>query len=119
MSGQLLATARQAGVLKLLDDERHLLLHGAGVELGALLQRREAAVADVLAHDGRVPSAFVTALRTRAERNRQLLAASLDGARAASAQVSRKQAGSALRTYTAKGEPKDVARQPATRDKRA
>jgi hypothetical protein len=119
MIGQMLASARQARVLKLLDDERHLLLHGPLEKLTALIERREAAVADVLAHDRRVPSAFVTALRARAERNRRLLGASLEGTRNATAQVGRNRAGSALRTYTANGEPRDVTRQQATRDKRA
>jgi hypothetical protein len=113
------AGRREDKALHLLDRERAVLLRGPIGELEALVARREAVMAEILA-DTRPPSAaFVEALRVKAERNSRLLLASIAGLRAGREQVeSAGTAGQRLRTYTAQGQALEVNEGAATRDSR-
>lgn len=112
-------SGRHDRVLKLLDRERAILLHGPIGELGAVVERRESLLAELLAGDGELPDGFMTALKAKAERNSRLLLASLAGLRAARDQIeSVEQAHRSLRTYTARGAAVEVAGQASTRDQR-
>jgi hypothetical protein len=113
------ARRREAMALRLLDRERAALLEGPLSDLEALVAAREALVAEILAATEPPSTAFVAALRSKAERNSRLLLASLAGVRAARGQV--EAAGAAarrLRTYTAEGKAREVSDQPSTRDSR-
>lgn len=112
--------ARVERVLKLLDREREIILNGPLSDLGALVARRETALAQILT--ARTPPAerFLALLRDRAERNRALLRASLEGVRTAIGQISRINAArDRLRTYSADGQSRDLRQTVVTRDKRA
>lgn len=120
MIGHILTSARYARILRLLDLERKLILNGPLSGLKALVERREAAVAEVLEQETDLPEAFLVALKARAERNSRLILASLAGVRAGTAQVERIRASRAqLRTYTAAGARVDVPTPRITRDQRA
>ena len=79
MIAHILASARYARVLRLLDLERKLILNGPLAGLKALVERREAALAEILETETELPEAFIVALKARAERNGRLLLASLAG----------------------------------------
>ena len=120
MIAQILTSARYARILRLLDLERKLILNGPLVGLKALVERREAAVAEVLATETDLPEAFLVALKARAERNSRLILASLAGVRAGAAQVEEIRASRGqLRTYNAAGAPVEVVPTQITRDQRA
>ena len=120
MIASILNSARYERVLKLLDQERKVILNGPLVELPALVDRREAAMAEILEAEGTLPEAFLTALKAKAERNSRLLLASLAGVRSAGEQISRIAAASdRLRTYSPDGQPDEVRQPTITRDKRA
>ena len=120
MIGHILTSARYARILRLLDLERKLILNGPLSGLKALVERREAAVAEVLDQETEVPEAFLVALKARAERNSRLILASLAGVRAGASHVEQIRAARAqLRTYTAAGTPVDVRATRVTRDQRA
>ena len=59
MIAHILASARYARVLRLLDLERKLILNGPLAGLRALVDRREAAVAEILANESDLPEAFL------------------------------------------------------------
>ena len=69
MIAHILTSARYARILRLLDLERKLILNGPLSGLKALVERREAAVAEVLESETDLPEAFLVALKARAERN--------------------------------------------------
>ena len=120
MIAHVLASARYARVLRLLDLERKLILSGPLAGLKELVDRREAAVADILATETDLPEAFLVALKARAERNGRLLLASLAGVKAGVAQIDEIRAGrDQLRTYSATGTRVDVGPKPGTHDQRA
>ena len=120
MIANILTSARYARILRLLDLERKLILNGPLAGLRALVERREAAVAELLATESEVPEAFLSALKARAERNSRLILASLAGVRAGAAQIEQiRSAGSRLLTYTAAGTPVEVRGSRATHDQRA
>jgi hypothetical protein len=120
MIGRLLRSGRHERILKLLDQEREIILNGPLSELKALVDRREAAINDMMAEGGSAPEAFLTALEAKAKRNARLIEASLAGVRAATAEVDRLEAATGnLRTYTERGAPVDVRAQHITRDERA
>jgi hypothetical protein len=120
MIANMFASARYARVLRLLDLERRLILNGPLAGLKALVEQREAAVAEILANETDLPEAFLAALKARAERNSRLLLASLAGARSGAAQAEEARAAAErLRTYSASGEPVDVRTPRVTRDQRA
>ena len=79
MIAHILTSARYARILRLLDLERKVILNGPLSSLRALVDRREAAVAEVLDSESEVPEAFLAALKARAERNSRLILASLAG----------------------------------------
>ena len=88
--------------------------------LKALVERREAAVAEVLDSESEVPEAFLVAIKARAERNSRLILASLAGVRAGAEQIEQiRTTRSQLRTYNAAGAPVDVRPREITRDQRA
>lgn len=120
MIANMFASARYARVLRLLDLERKLILNGPLAGLKALVDQREAAVADILGSESELPEAFLVAVKARAERNSRLILASLAGVRAgmAQAEAARLAAGQ-LRTYSASGEPVEVQETRVTRDQRA
>ena len=67
-----------------------------------------------------LPAAFLAALKSKAERNRRLILASLNGVTAAEAQIARIDAAQgALRTYSPEGAPVEAAPPRVTRDTRA
>ncbi|MBP7003068.1 hypothetical protein [Amaricoccus sp.] len=107
-------------VLRLLDEERRVLLEGPIADLGDLVARREALIAEIVAQETEIPRAFLTALKARAERNGQLIQAAIAGVRSAAAEVARIDAAQGrLRTYSAAGAPVEIARARVTRDTRA
>ena len=119
MIGTLFGGSRQEKVLRLLDQEREVILRGPLVALGPLVARREAEIAELLA--GESPGeAFLSQVKARAERNSRLLLASLAGARAAAETVDRaRRAAARLRTYSADGQPLELGAARITRDQRA
>lgn len=120
MIASILSSARYERVLKLLDQERKVILNGPLGELGALVERREAAVAEILEGEAALPEAFLAALKAKAERNSRLLLASLAGVRSAAEQIARiRAAQDKLRTYSADGQPVEVQQPTISRDKRA
>lgn len=120
MITSLLAGARLERVLRLLDQERKVLLEGPLGDLPAIGEKREALLAELLAEGTELPAAFLAALKSRAERNRRLILASLDGVRAAEARIARIDAAQgALRTYSPEGAPVEVVPARITRDSRA
>lgn len=120
MIASLLSSARLERVLRLLDQERKVILNGPLAELAALVARREALLAELLAEERSLPEAFLTAVKARAERNGRLILASIAGVKSATAQISQIDAArDSLRTYSAEGAPVEVASTRVTRDKRA
>lgn len=120
MIAHILATARYARVLRLLDLERKLILNGPLAGLKALVERREAALAEILETETDLPEAFIVALKSRAERNGRLLLASLAGVRAGAAQIEQIQAThDQLRTYAPSGARVEVTPPRGSRDRRA
>jgi hypothetical protein len=120
MIAHILASARYARVLRLLDLERKLILSGPLNGLKALVERREAAVAEIFEKETELPEAFLVALRARAERNGRLLLASLAGVKDGVAQVEGiRGARDRLSTYSAAGERVEVGQKVATQDKKA
>ena len=120
MIAHILTSARYARILRLLDLERKVILNGPLSSLRALVDRREAAVAEVLESESQVPEAFLAALKARAERNSRLILASLAGVRSGADQIAQIQASrSQLRTYSAAGAPVEVNTPAITRDQRA
>lgn len=115
-----LNTTRFERILKLLDQERQLILGGPLADLKALVERREAAMTEILATEGPLPEAFLAALKSKAERNSRLLLASLAGVRSAADQITHIQASrNRLGTYSADGHRVELAQTTITRDKRA
>ena len=120
MIAHILASARYARVLRLLDLERKLILNGPLSGLKALVDRREAAIAEILENESDLPEAFLVALKARAERNGRLILASLAGVQAGAAQIEQIRATrDQLRTYSATGTRVEVRPKPVTRDQRA
>ncbi len=115
-----LISQRYNRILKLLDQERSVILKGPLSQLRALVDQREAAMSEILADEATLPEAFLTALKARAERNSRLLLASIAGVRSATDQIERIQSAQEnLRTYSPDGQPVDVRQTQVTRDKRA
>ncbi|MER2508004.1 hypothetical protein [Amaricoccus sp.] len=120
MIANILNSVRYERVLKLLDQERKVILNGPLAELPALVDRREVAMAEILESEDVLPEAFLTALKAKAERNSRLLLASLAGVRSAGEEISRISAAhDKLRTYAPNGHPIEVRQPTVTRDKRA
>ncbi len=120
MIASMLTSSRFERVLRLLDQERKLILDGPLSELGAIVARREVLLGELLDQERDLPEAFLAAVKARAERNSRLILASIAGARSAEAEIARiDDARNRLRTYTATGAPVDVAPTRITRDTRA
>ncbi len=120
MIASMLNSARLERVLRLLDQERRVLLSGPLAELKPLVDRREALLAELLAEERTLPEAFLSAVQARAERNGRLMQAAIAGVKSADAQIARIDAArDSLRTYSADGAPVEVTRSRVTRDKRA
>jgi hypothetical protein len=120
MMAHILTSARYARILRLLDLERKLILNGPLTGLKPLVERREAAIAELLESETDLPEAFLVALKARAERNSRLILASLAGVRAAAAQIRKiHEAQHRLGTYAADGTRVETADRPTTRDQRA
>jgi hypothetical protein len=110
---------RQEKVLRLLDQERRVILDGPLGDLAALVGKRETALAEVLAAES-PDEAFLSRVKAKAERNARLLRASLAGVRAAAETLGRaRRAASRLRTYSADGRPVELGDPRVTRDTRA
>jgi hypothetical protein len=106
-------------VLRMLDDERAVLLNGPIAELKPLVDRREVLLAAILAEDGDLPEGFLDALQARAERNSRLLLAGIAGLKTAREQVeAAEDARTRLRTYNAAGASVDVRDPGRTHDQR-
>lgn len=119
MIARFLTSARYARVLRLLDLERRLILNGPLTGLKAVVEQREAAVAEILENETELPDAFLTALKARAERNSRLILASLAGVRSGIARIGEIATDlTELRTYTAAGAPVAVRAPGTTRDHR-
>lgn len=120
MIGSLLSSSRYERILRLLDQERRVILDGPLAALRPLVDKREALVEELLAGQPELPEAFLAALKARAERNSRLLLASIAGVKSAEAQIARMDdARDQLRTYSAAGAPVEVRRTQVTRDTRA
>jgi hypothetical protein len=120
MIAHILASARYARVLRLLDLERRMILSGPLAGLAAVVDRREAALAEIVATEVDLPEAFLVAVRARAERNSRLLVASLAGAKAGAAELGRLLAArDRLSTYSASGARVEMRPGRPVRDKRA
>lgn len=119
MIASILTNSRYERVLRLLDQERKVILNGPLVELAALVEKREALLAEAFENEAELPEAFLDALKSRAERNSRLILASIAGVKSAEAQIARiDNARDTLRTYSEKGAPVEVARSQITRDSR-
>ncbi len=119
MIAHILTSARYARILRLLDLERKLILNGPLTGLRAVVERREAAIAELLETQTDLPEAFLVALKARAERNSRLILASLAGVRSGRAEIERIRADRGrLRTYTAEAQVA-VQQVETTRDHRA
>lgn len=120
MIARILTSARYARVLRLLDLERRLILNGPLTGLRAIVEQREAAVAEILETESDLPEAFLVALKARAERNSRLILASLAGVRSGITRIEQiaKERGE-LRTYTAEGTSIAVRATETTQDHRA
>jgi hypothetical protein len=120
MIAQFLTSSRCARILRLLDLERTVILNGPLASLRTLVDRRERALAEILAARKELPPDFVATLKARAERNSRLILASLAGVRSGAAQIEQiRTARSQLRTYSPAGTAVEVREQPITRDQRA
>lgn len=120
MIASLLATSRFDRLLRLLDQERKVILNGPLVELSALVAKREALLEELLEQERDLPEAFLTAVKARAERNSRLILASIAGVKSAGARIAQMdEARDRLRTYSADGAPVEVAPTRTTRDTRA
>jgi hypothetical protein len=120
MIGNILSSGRYERILRLLDLERNVILNGPLSSLAPLIERREAAMKDLVAGKTGAPEAFLADLKTRAERNSRLLLASLAGVKAAQNQISEiNSARDRLRTYSADGTSREVRQTTVTRDHRA
>ena len=120
MIAQFLMSTRCARVLRLLEEERGLILSGPLSALGPLVERRERALAEITSSDTPPSLEFITALKARAERNSRLLLASLAGIRAARKDLEKLDEDAAnLRTYTADGAHTSSEAQSHSRDLRA
>jgi len=120
MIAEFLMTARYNQILRILDDERRLILSGPLENLRLLVDKREKAIAELVQSENPVPEAFVAALKSRAERNGRLLQASIEGIRAATATIDgigKKE--ESLQTYDARGKKVAAGQAVGTRDKRA
>ena len=89
MIASLLTSARFERVLRLLDQERKVILNGPLTELKALVERREALLGELFAEERALPEAFLAAVKARAERNSRLILASIAGVKSAEAQIAR------------------------------
>lgn len=120
MINGMLSSGRYARILRLLDLERQVILNGPLSGLQALVDRREAEIAEMLAGGNDAPEAFLDALKRKAERNSRLILASLAGVKAAEAQIDQIDAQqSRLRTYAADGSAVEVGQTPSKRDQRS
>ncbi len=120
MIASLISGSRYERVLRLLDQERKVILSGPLSELAALVEKREALIAELVAAERTLPEAFLAAVKARAERNSRLVLASIAGVKSAQAALERIDAAEgSLRTYSADGAPVEVAAKRVTRDKRA
>jgi hypothetical protein len=120
MISEALTSTRYSKVLRMLDEERQLLLSGPLDKLQALVSKREAAMNELLESGASLPQAFIVALKARAERNGRLLRASIDGMKSARTQIDLiNQQSEELRTYRADGTQVSVSRTHSTRDTRA
>jgi hypothetical protein len=120
MITEALTSSRYSKILRMLDEERQLLLTGPLDRLQSLVAKREAAMNELLSSRASLPEAFILALKTRADRNGRLLRASLDGMRSARTQIDQiNQQSEVLRTYKADGKEVRVTSPQTTRDTRA
>lgn len=120
MISEALTSTRYSKVLRMLDEERQLLLSGPLDKLQALVSKREAAMNELLNSGASLPEAFIEALKARAERNSRLLRASIEGMKSARAQIDEiNQQGNSLKTYRADGTQVSVSQARSTRDTRA
>ncbi len=120
MIDSFLSSSRYDRVLRLLDQERKVILNGPLSALSALVEKREALLSELLTQDHVLPEAFLQALKTRAERNSRLILASIAGVRSAEALLTKlDEASETLRTYSAEGVRVDLGPVRVTRDTRA
>jgi len=63
MIASLLAASRFDRLLRLLDQERKVILNGPLTELSALVAKRETLLEELLEQERELPEAFVTALK--------------------------------------------------------
>ncbi|MEX0969301.1 MAG: hypothetical protein WD046_02515 [Paracoccaceae bacterium] len=93
-------------LLRLLDDERVLLLSGQLTALPALSAERDQlfhALGQTSRANTKALAEYGSAIRNRAERNHRLLGAALDGMRSSASLLNQNSDPSALQTYTASG----------------
>lgn len=120
MITEALTSSRYSKLLRMLDEERQLLLSGPMDKLQSLVAKREAAMNELLSSGVSLPEAFIVALKARADRNGRLLRASIEGMRSARAQIEEiNQQNEELRTYRADGSQVKVSLPQSTRDTRA
>lgn len=74
MITEALTSSRYSKILRMLDEERQLLLSGPLDKLQALVSSREAAMNELLSSGASLPEAFIVALKARAERNGRVAA---------------------------------------------
>lgn len=118
--GRLFGSSRRSRILKILDEERQILLEGPLSRLEPLVARREKAITELTASGASLPKEFLVALREKVAHNQSLLAASLDGILSARAQLEAIAATAMeLGTYTVDGAPGPAPLVRVTRDQRA
>ena len=120
MFGRFFGSSRRSRILKILDEERQILLEGPLSRLEPLVARREKAMSELAASGASLPKDFLVTVREKVERNQSLLAASLDGIRSARALLDAIAATAMdLGTYTVDGAPGPAPLVRVTRDQRA
>ena len=103
------ARGRIRSILKLLSDEREVILKGPLSDLNSLAVRRDKLMEGLMTGKIALVEADIKAIRHEADRNQSLLKASLSGMQAAKLMLSEQQrAATTMGTYTDSGERLEV-----------
>lgn len=114
------ARGRVRSILKLLAEERNIILKGPLSDLERIAMRRDKLVEDLTS--GKIPliEADIEAIRHEADRNQSLLKASLSGLNAAKTLLSEQhRAATTMGTYTDAGERFETPQKRGLKDRKA
>lgn len=109
---------RIRNILKLLADERKVILEGPLSDLNRIVAQREKIVTSLTAGNVQLVEADINAIRNEAGRNQNLLKASLSGMQAAKTLLSeQRRAAETMGTYTDSGARLEVPQERNLKDK--